>query len=260
MNINDIHVRYINLDRRTDRNNVTINNLSMIGFNKNNIKRFSAIDGKDLSNNLIKNNYYDDPIVMILKNKNIDYNVGELGCLLSHYFLLKELASDDKLNDDSIIFIFEDDFFINNKYLLSRPFTQIIEQFDNFNNSEDWDLLYFGGRFNVNFIPTNYNLFTLINNNFYLRLDKNLNNRIDCKNFHRTTHNLVIKKKNIYKIIDVIINNFTCDNSTFQYDNLLNSSCNKIKSYDYFPHIFYSPANYTSDIQNIKKKINTTNI
>ena len=80
------------------------------------------------SNSLSKNNYNNDPLISILKNKNVKYKCGELGCILSHYFLLREIALDDMLNNDSVIFIFEDDFFLHNKYLKINPLKKIIEQ------------------------------------------------------------------------------------------------------------------------------------
>ncbi len=49
-----IFVRYINLDRRTDRNIDIIQKINKLGFVSENVKRFSAINGIDLINDLKK--------------------------------------------------------------------------------------------------------------------------------------------------------------------------------------------------------------
>ena len=47
--MDSVYVRYINLDRRTDRNQDVMNKFkSVLGFDESNIKRFSAIDGTNL--------------------------------------------------------------------------------------------------------------------------------------------------------------------------------------------------------------------
>jgi hypothetical protein len=117
-------------------------------------------------------------------------------------------------------------------------------------------MIYLGGRFTQNFIPKNKNFFiphTL--NNFYLRI----NGR--GADWDRTTHNYLIKKINIPNIIKCYLEYFeTNQNHSFQVDTFYNSLSNKIKMYDYFPHIFYSPMNYLTDIQHSKAKINTKEI
>ena len=251
---------YINLDRREDRNKDALNNIKKLGFSENNIKRFSAIDGKKLIIDLQNRNYYNNSIIKILQNKNIKFNACELACMLSHYFCLDGILNDDDVKDDDIIFMFEDDFFINDEYLKNNGgFNKILTDFDNFydnfnnscnnfNNScnnFDWDLIFFGGRFKVNFIPLKLET-------YYKKTYGNYYEKISSKGGHntdRTTHNYVVKKSNIYKICDVIFNNYVSIDSTMQIDNLFNHHTKHLKIYDYFPHIFYSPADYKTDIQ-----------
>lgn len=114
MDLNTVFVRYINLDRRQDRNDDTIKKLvDILGFNPSNIKRFSAIDGANIIEDLKNKNYIENDFIKILQSVNLNVKTGELGCLLSHYFLLEEICSDTTITDNSYIFIFEDDFFIN---------------------------------------------------------------------------------------------------------------------------------------------------
>ncbi len=71
----------------------------------------------------------------------------------------------------------------------------------------------------------------------------------------RTTHNLVVKKNTVCNIINEIYNHIVqFKNNHLAIDSLLVKNTT-LKSYDYFPHIFYSPSNYTTDIQHSKVKI-----
>lgn len=253
--MDSIHVRYINLDRRTDRNEDIINKLvGVLGFDKKNIKRFSAIDGTNLSQDLRNKNYLDDELVKIIMERKSNVRIPELACLLSHYFLLKEIVKDETIPDKAIIFLFEDDFFINTPYLETNKFSDIINEINKFNEF-NWDMIYLGGRFAQNFIPVNKSFFKQIKGNLYLRVQ---GKGID---WDRTAHNYLIKKSNIQNILNCYINYFKNNiKLTFQVDTFYNLIPNHIKMYDYFPHIFYSPRNYTSDIQYSRLVMNTKDI
>lgn len=253
-----VYVRYINLDRRTDRNEDVLKKLiSILGFEEKNIKRFSAINGNDLVKDLRDKNYIRDELIDIIKQKKINVKANELGCLLSHYFLLKEIWEDKTISDDSIIFLFEDDFFINTQYLETTGITDIIGEIKNseIDKENSWDMIYLGGRFTPNFIPKNKTYFSHISGNIF----KRINGRgID---WDRTTHNYLIKKSNIQNILKCYLEYFITQlNPAFQVDSFYNSQTNKINMYDYFPHIFYSPWNYSTDIQNSNLIINTKDL
>jgi GR25 family glycosyltransferase involved in LPS biosynthesis len=255
MNLNNVHARFINLDRRIDRYNETIQKLYRLGFIKDNIKKFSAIDGKNLINDLKNKNYSDNIIFSAIKNVKLNYKTCEFACLLSHYFLLNEIKNDSSINDNSIVFVFEDDFFVNENYLNVNPLNEILNKLNKFNNiiNGNWNMIYFGGRFTINFIPFNFAFFKNIYENFYLKF----------KGFgydvNRTTHCYVVKKNNVEKICNAILNNFI-DNPEpiMAIDKFY--ECSNLIMYDYFPHIFYSPANYTSDIQFSNTIIKTNDI
>jgi len=256
--MDSIYVRYINLDRRTDRNEDVLKKLtSILGFEESNIKRFSAIDGNNLIQDLVIKNYIQDKLIEIIKEKKNNVKAPELACLLSHYFLLKEIVEDKTIPYDSIIFLFEDDFFINTQYLMSIKILDIVEEIKNadFNKESKWDMIYMGGRFKPNFIPKNKTFFNHIFNNLYKRIAG------QGMDWDRTTHNYLVKKSNIQNILKCYLEYFEDKkNPAFQVDTFYNSQTKNLEMYDYFPHIFYSPWNYLTDIQYSKLIINTKDI
>ena len=262
--MDNIKIIYINLDKRENRNIKTLNNLNTLGFKNENIKRFSAINGKNLKTDLINKNYYNNEIINFFKNQNINVRLGEFGCLLSHYFIYEEIIKDETISDDTIIFIFEDDFFINEKYLNEISFTSIINDLIDFNKNE-WDLIYMGGKFEIGFSKgENYDskFYKQTYKNFYKRLFELTTNRINgFLHTDRTTHNYIIQKKTAIKLKEICKNSFTNKN-IYVIDNLLNN-LNKednLKMFDHFPHIFYSPYNYETDIQLDYDRINTSQL
>ena len=244
--IDNIHVRYINLDRRLDRLEQIKQHLTVLQFKPENIKRFSAINGIDIINDLKNKNILSDRIFNIISDKRSMYNRGEIACTLSHYFLLKEIIDDNSINDDDIVFIFEDDTFLNTSYLDTNPFTNVLKELNDFTKTNsDWDLIYMGGRFSVGFACNNNpNSFLKISDHFYKRIKGN------GANWDRTTHNLIINKKSALKIYNEIYNEL--QKKYKEIDHIVGNL--SISSYDYFPHIFYSPMNYNSDIQGINNK------
>jgi GR25 family glycosyltransferase involved in LPS biosynthesis len=261
MDLENIFIRYINLDRRTDRNeDVKKKFVDILGFNFEKIQRFSAIDGINIIDELRHKNYVNDEIIKTLQTKNLIVKSAELGCMLSHYFLLKQIMTDETIPEDSLVFIFEDDFFINSEYLKLTKLNDIIDKLNvsKINNENNWDMIYFGGRFNVNFYPSKSNIknfFTHSFDNFYLRVNG------FGLDWDRTTCNYLVKKKNIKKILDCILDHYINTNKIIiQIDSLYNSLSKKLFMYDYFPHLFYSPLNYSTDIQKSMIKINTSNI
>lgn len=256
--MDSVYTRYINLDKRTDRNEDVLKKLiSILGFDVSNIKRFSAIDGNNLIQDLVIKNYICDELIEIIREKKINVKTAELACLLSHYFLLKEIVEDITIPDNSIIFIFEDDFFINTQYLMTIKISDIIRVIKNadFNKESNWDMIYMGGRFTPNFIPKNKTYFTHIFNNLYKRI---YGQGID---WDRTTHNYLVKKSYIKNILKCYLEYFREQkNPVFQVDSFYNSQTKNLEMYDYFPHIFYSPWNYSTDIQYSKLMINTKDI
>lgn len=237
------HIRYINLDKDVNRN---INFLKKINiFNYDTLKRFSAINGYDLIKDIKNKNYIYDEIFKILFDKNIDYSKGELGCILSHYFLLKEIKIDNNIQENDLIMIFEDDIIINSKINITEKINNIIE-FTKKNNN--WDIIYNGGRWNENFIPKCKELFEQKYKDVYLRIKNNdIINNNNNYDWDRCTFSFIINKKNIDNIINGILL-YLKNNSYLPIDHIL-THINNINSYDQFPHMIYSYVNSESNIQ-----------
>lgn len=119
----------INLDRRPARMEKACEQFANVGIE--NVLRFSAIDGSKL-----------------------DYrtalNAGQLGCTLSHLFVL-EYARDNNLES---ILIFEDDVEFAENF--NEIFNQAIDELP-----KDWHMLYFGGNHFHGVVPHSQHLVKL---------------------------------------------------------------------------------------------------
>lgn len=262
--LSSVHVRYINLDRRLDRHYNVIEKLALLGFNRDNVKRFSAMDASKLKDDIIQKGYQKDELIVGLSNRYQGVKTACLACLLSHYLLPLEIAHDDSIGDDNLIFIFEDDFNIDIDYLETTPFVEIIKQIVDFKSEKEWDILYLGGRFKPGFIPENLELNTFFMNS---SVTPTLNKQ-SCNHFYkriagkgiiwdRTLHAYVTIKRNAINISNAI-KEFMLNpmNELREVDHLL-QNVPVMRNYDYFPHIFYSPSNIGSDIQGNEMYMNT---
>ena len=265
----NIKVYYINLDKRTERNTDVLEKLNYLGFKDENIKRFSAVNGKNIKNDLKKKNYMNNEIIDILKNKKINIRLGELGASLSHYFIFEDIIKDESISDDTIIFIFEDDFFLNINHLSENPFEKFINDLKTFDKNY-WDLIFIGGRFKEGFTINNINeskFYERIYKNFYKKIYGLVNKQYK---YHtdRTLHSYIIQKKTaiklkeFYKYIYEKKNIFVADHILEFIDNIneIDEEYRNIIKYDYFPHLFYSPINYKTDIQHDFSIINTSEL
>lgn len=135
--IKDFQTLYINLDRRTDRNQKFLKSSSYLF---NNLKKVSAIDGQsydfskykdlfDLSNINIKNDHYPTH-----QNKS-----GVLGCSLSHYLLWELISKQENIEDDTLFLILEDDIKYSNNFI--KELNQTLEKIKNI---KDMDVLFLG--------------------------------------------------------------------------------------------------------------------
>ena len=263
----NILIKFINLDRRPDRLELFYENIKKLDLDiePNQMERFSAIDGNNLLADIQNKNYHNDEIFNYFKN-NKRYATGELGCLLSHYFLLKQISLDDTIEDSKIIFIFEDDVFISEDFLKQNNFKDILQELPYFNKHYDWDLIYLGGKYQVNYLPSSRHIiinYEKIHTNFYKRnIEKEIKETKTTFNnseFNRVTHCLIVNKKSAKKIIDsllVFLKNNMVKNVHTGIDTIITKYLLDIIKIDYFPHIFYSPLNYKTDIQGDQNKKN----
>ena len=147
----DIDIRYINLNRREDRNKKIIEELNKSKILKPLYKRFNAIDGKDI--NLHKYN------IFINSYESLNKKRGWIGCAESHKKLWTECIKNNKN-----ILIFEDDALLKDKYdeNLEISLKNLPSDFDiiyyntvNYAIYEPYNKLY-DKLTNKNFLLTNY--------------------------------------------------------------------------------------------------------
>lgn len=137
--IDDSTPKYlINLDKRTDRMNTTSYLLKKHGYN--NISRFSAINGKNISFDILNKLVDKDSIEPIYKNKRTNHDqlsIGAVGCYLSHVKLWNKIENDKY--DYAIIF--EDD---TNPTININDLNKILSK-----SPDDWDIILLGGMYNL---------------------------------------------------------------------------------------------------------------
>lgn len=104
-------IKIINLERRQDRKDQTIEKLSAAGFSS--YEFIKAVDGKNLEST--------DYIINLFKDNDFRNRRGVIGCALSHYNLWKRLLEDE--NNDYYL-VLEDDF------TLCRDFKSKIEKIE----------------------------------------------------------------------------------------------------------------------------------
>lgn len=238
---NNFRKKYvINLKHRTDRYEEFKDRISK-HFNPELIERFDAINGKNIDESTIKDNF-----LKKIKNK------GELGCFLSHQQIWELVINDSSIKDDDLILVFEDDIFFSDSENFSEKFIEAVSNFKNIDKKNKY--LFLGGRFNPNFKPH-------LNRDIKYHWKKELNNVVyeripylPIKNiiFDRTTH-VNIFTKSMALFLYNITKTKSNENIPSAVDKFLIWShvrnSNDIFFYDYFPHIFYSPLDYKSDIQ-----------
>lgn len=248
--IKDFYV--INLERKIDRWDECYTNIMKSSLKNYKINKFCAFDGYNIDNELKRFNIENNVIFRFIKKTRLRVAMGEFGCLMSHYLLLKQISENDKYKDDDYIGILEDDFHYSNNFETN---------FDKLQNMDllkhDVEFLYIGGRFTQNYMPDNLNtdMFEKIDNNLFYR-----KNRYSAgKNWDRTTHSYIVKKSICKKLADLISIKFVSDTEYIYgqrcfvpIDHLLAHRYKDIKMFDFLPHLFYCPINYKSDIQHLK--------
>lgn len=127
----------INLDRRPDRLETTTRLLQERGYN--NVLRFPAIDGSKLSDGQLRELVQleaMDPIIQGKRTQHHELSRGAVGCYLSHAGVW------DKCDVNKSIIVFEDD---TKPSLTQTQLNSILSTCP-----DDWDIVLFGGQYNVN--------------------------------------------------------------------------------------------------------------
>lgn len=241
----------INLDRRKDKWDEVIKKFKKNKkLNKENIIRISAFDGYDHENELKRYNMENHSIIKLLKTYNCIGPKGVFGCIMTHIITLYNILLNTEYGDDDYFCICEDDLF------LTKDFSSSFTKLKNSNlKSLGVDFLYLGGRFFEHFDPYEEK-FVLFDDFFMKTENPNIFQRTKVKDSHpiweRTTHSYIVRKGICKKLINAIITKMPTANSFSlkPIDWIYHDLINEIRMFDFFPHLFYSPLNYKSDIQN----------
>ena len=246
----------INLDRRKDKFREVKNRVASSCLRYKDFTRFSAYDGTKFEEENKRFKIEEDPIIKLLKDNNVVIPKGVMGCTISHYLLLLEIMNNKNIKDDDYVGVFEDDFFLGSTY--EKSFDEKFKEFEKIKlndvNGSDIELLYLGGVYFPNFDIRNIKFNNLADDdnifNYYEKTEHpNIfyrKNRIENILFDRATHAYIIRKNCCKKLIDIILKSFV---EIQPIDSIYNFNFDKIKTYDYMPHLFYSLVNYKTDIQ-----------
>jgi len=249
----------INLKRRGDRWTKIQERISETLMKQNNYIRFEAFDGEDALNELKRFDAGNTPFIRFMAKNNITTTRGYFGVHMSHMYVYKAIAENNDIKDDEYVGIYEDDFFMS-------------DNFDtNYNNLLNTDLnklgvdmIFLGGRYTPNWEPKSLEQFEKTEHpNIYLRkikLQESYN--VD---WERTAHAYVVRKsicaemfKKMSQISFYLFNNKislrAIDHAIIMYDKYY-------KLYDWFPHLYYVPQNFDSNVQgeNLGKYITFNN-
>lgn len=216
----------INLDKRPDRLKEFFDRFG------GEAERWSAVDGKAFN--------YDgdlsDVESIILRRTDFSRShwPGAYGCWLSHVGLWEDLVN----SDFDAYMIFEDDSFFKSGH--EKILQGIIDNF----SPEDFDLLYLGGRHRENFSPRD--------DNWVLMHERNSITIYGVKkvvygvNMDRTTQAYMLTRCAAESLLDMV------HSDTMRFpaiDGWLNERRKRIRMFDVFPHVSWSPINYKSDIR-----------
>jgi GR25 family glycosyltransferase involved in LPS biosynthesis len=227
-------IKIINLEKRKDRKENTINEFENNGLSKNYYDFIVGIDGYKLSPILELKNLFD--------GNDFGNRKGVIGCALSHYNLWLKLLEDTK-NDYYLIM--EDDFTLSNNFLI-----KINSLFDDFKNK---DLFFLG-----------YHMFEKNRqNNFNIYNDQNNSTKIELLNHNLYiggTFSYSINKNGAKKIIDYIKKNGIKHGIDWVMKIIPD-----LEIYELQPQIVFSEwnengAKIDSDIQNLYDSIDFSNI
>ena len=236
------HVRCISLDRRPDRWRLFLERLHDTTLKTLPLTRFRAIDGRRLEEELRERGLTKDGIVRLLRGGT--YPSGVLGCLLSHYFLWREIASDETIGADDAVLVFEDDV----RFGLT-DYERVLADIHSL-PEKDWIILYLGGRWWPSFVPDgDWEYFERVSEHVCRRrvpdkskFGKSLN--LDRGLMGYATH------KRAAACMAAATEQFLATNPFHAIDHILVCVFHESGSLDYFPHVFYSPLSHdASDAQ-----------
>lgn len=243
----------LNLDKRPSRWECTRDRLRealpFVRSGECQLIRFSAVNGYDLGRDVAIKGYGDDEIWTVIQSAASTTHIacGVLGCLLSHYFLLKHISSMETVADEDWILVFEDDV-----HTVPESGEQVSTFFRNYCQACMDGVVFLGGRFEPHFKPSHESLFTCVGDDTPLyRRPGWRQGFLHHADYDRTTHAYTIQKRTSILIAKWIVEWIRTTRTVQSIDTFVYGMIEGVPTYDWFPHPFYSPLHYESDIQDI---------
>jgi len=236
INIGNIPIKIINLERRPDRKINTIKQLTNIGFKEHEYEFIIATDGSTLEPTF--------ELKELFQGNDFGSRKGVIGCALSHYNLWKQLVND---NTNNCYLIMEDDL------VLCSEFKNRLEVLIASNVFNIRDTVFLGYSMFSNNRKQYFNIYNnLTNNTIVVPLDKHL--------YIGGYFAYTINKNGAKKMINYIENNGIKHGIDY-----LNKIIPGLDNYECQPQLVFSEWNENgkkidSDIQNIYDKIDFSNV
>lgn len=214
----------INLERRPDRLKEFKKNFEKTGEDFSIVTIFKAIDGQKIDSYIL-DNFEQKLKSMYLESKRV--GMGEFGCWLSHYRVLKGIV-DSNCTEDSLHIIFEDDAHFSDP----KNFFKVLN--NTFALKPKVDIVYPGGTFEPGWNGSGEE-FKKVSDNLYL-----YDGYVSC----RTLHFYIVSGGGAKKILKQYL-------SIKKFDAVDSHICNMkdLTRHDILPHLTYSPRDYKTDIQ-----------
>jgi hypothetical protein len=235
------HLRCINLDRRPDRWRLFGHGLKSTTLKTLPLKRFGAVDGRRLAEEIDGRDLRNEKIIGLLRDES--YAAGVLGCLLSHYLLWREIASDDEIGHDDAVIVFEDDA----RFCL-YDYDDVLSEIHGVPKTE-WVIMYLGGRWWPSFVPNDDpGCFRHLSGHvFRRRIDKSRIGR--SVSVDRCTTAYATHKRGALLMAEAT-EQYLAMRPFHAIDYILVDVFSESGSLDYFPHVVYSPLSHdASDAQ-----------
>lgn len=238
----------INLDRRADRWKEFLLKIDNTSFSKEPLERFSAFDGSKYNEEFKRFNIENHTLIKKIKEIKLIVPKGVFGCMMSHLLILQKIRDGLEYNDDDYIGIFEEDIIFSSNF--EENYTKL-KKIDL--NSLGVEFLYLGGRdiSDYSLSKDDLDMYEKTKNpNIYYRKHHNPEKEWS---WCRCTFSYIVKKSICNKLINIIIDTFPTSKYGDPFkpiDHIYTDAYSKIKTFDFFPHLFYSNINLNSDIQN----------
>lgn len=237
-NNNNNKIKIINLERRQDRKDATIQKLFNAQIDPSRYEFIKAVDGSTLE---------PTPFIKeLFKGNDFGNRKGVIGCALSHYNLWQQLVND---KDNEYYLIMEDDFTV------SPNFKQNLDQLTQSGEFIKKDTIFLGYHMFEKERQRNYNTYNVFTNDEQCKIVP-LNKNLYIGGYFMYSINKIGAQKLI---------NYIKENGIKHGIDYLNKIINDLHSYECQPQLAFSEWNENgqqidTDIQNIYEGLDFTNV